>query len=471
MDAISLEDRVTTRRKRSSIRTDSRTPSSEPSSPRMEGRKKKIGEKRRRFAGKSARVESKRLDWELAEEETLNVVIPDSLEKEWEPDLLEKVSPLLGDAGERWRPALEEIEQFDWTPAETKHHRTTSHTTAFISPTASNAIHSLLVPIGGEDLSTPTTPLTPDLWRYISISTQNKLGEGAFGKVYLAKDKMSGTCYAVKYVKQKPGSNLASEIRHLLSLNHENLVKIEGYAAEDQTFKLLLQYVDGGTIRSLYHQYCQGSLSEKLTGHLAKQLLAGIAYMHEHSICHRDLKGSNILVSRMGVAKIADFGLSRKVHSGDVSAGLTRYSSGTLPAIPTDAQSSMSMHKGSWLWMPPECFLKDEPRGLAMDIWSFGCILMECATGHVPWYPAQAETLLYKLKEGKVPLDLLEVSEDVCGDELEALMVNCLSWFASQRPTAKECMHYGFIVNAEILSSTNYVEEIKRVKRRNKRRA
>jgi len=492
MDAIDAEEKAHSQRKRGSLRRTPTPASTAPSSPQLTGKQIKLGSKRRRFAGKSAktlpkepRSESTTLDAN-ADQKTLSAAIPAEAElsaelladfegelehpapsiegMEWEPDLLPPKPPLLGDPGVHFRPALEDI---DWTPAtpDLAHTRSTSYTTAFISPTAT-AFHQWLIPVAGEETSgmTPTTPITPDLWKYISISMQNKLGEGAFGKVYLAKDKASGKTYAVKQGIPKPGSDLANEIRHLLSLKeHPNLVRIEGYAAEDKTFKLLMEYCDGGSVRSLYYQYCQGSLSEKLTGHLMKQVLSGVAFLHSQSMVHRDLKGANILVSRKGVVKIADFGLARKVKV-DVNT-----SSSSLPAMPTD--SGMSMHKGSWLWMPPESFIKSEPRGLALDIWSFGCVLMECCTGHVPWHPMQAETVLYNLREGTVPLHGVEVSEDVCGDELQHLMEDCLNWSAANRPTAQACLEYPFIANAVILTHQAYVEEIKRVKKRNKRRA
>ena len=111
-----------------------------------------------------------------------------------------------------------------------------------------------------------------------------------------------------------------------------------------------------------------GPLNEELVRLYTRQILLGLAYLHDRSIVHRDVKGANVLVSEQGVCKLADFGCSKQLH------GLR---TGSLEA-------SLNALQGSVPWMAPEV-IKQSGHGRSADIWSVGATIVEMATASHPW--------------------------------------------------------------------------------------
>jgi serine/threonine protein kinase len=93
-----------------------------------------------------------------------------------------------------------------------------------------------------------------------------------------------------------------------------------------------------------------------------KQILEGLEYLHVNNIVHRDIKGSNVLVDRNGVCKLADFGNSKRLY----------------------CTKNDNQIKGTAHWMAPEV-IKQLKYGRFSDIWSLGCTIIEMATGSPPW--------------------------------------------------------------------------------------
>jgi serine/threonine protein kinase len=119
-----------------------------------------------------------------------------------------------------------------------------------------------------------------------------------------------------------------------------------------------LEYVTGGSIANMLTQF--GSFSENLIRRFSFQILRGIEYLHDKNIVHRDIKGANILVTDAGVAKLADFGCSKRI------VGLCTAS----------MEESMMALRGSIPWMAPEV-VKQTGSGRSSDIWSFGATMIE----------------------------------------------------------------------------------------------
>jgi len=128
-------------------------------------------------------------------------------------------------------------------------------------------------------------------------------------------------------------SALEREIELLRELQHENIVQYHGArtcvrftfasSSDRKTFftascidqehlNIFLEYVPGGSVTSLLRNY--GAFEEPLVKNFVRQILKGLAYLHEKDIIHRDIKGANILVDNKGGIKISDFGISKKVE-------------------------------------------------------------------------------------------------------------------------------------------------------------
>ena len=184
------------------------------------------------------------------------------------------------------------------------------------------------------------------------------LGGGSDGNVYKVelKDK-PGEYYALKKFKEnrnsKEGFNISAlrEIAILKELNHENIEKIIDTFYGVDSLYVQFEYVDCVLSKLIRYKLTQ----ENIKG-IMIQILTGLAEIHRNGILHRDLAPSNILITKKGVVKIADFGLSRFIASperGMTQRVITKY------------------------YRPPEIFFLARYYSFSIDIWSVGCILAE----------------------------------------------------------------------------------------------
>jgi len=206
-----------------------------------------------------------------------------------------------------------------------------------------------------------------------------KLGEGTYGVVYKARDKSTGNIVALKRIRiESPEEGVPSttirEITILKELNHENIVRLYDVIHEENKLTLVFEYVDQDLKKYMDNH---GSRVEKeLMKSFLYQLLKGIAVVHDHKVLHRDLKPQNLLISKKGIMKLADFGLARAF------------------GIPVRGYSSEVVT----LWYrPPDVLLGSKKYSTEIDIWSAGCIFGEMATGK-PLFPGNsAQSQLQKI--------------------------------------------------------------------------
>lgn len=192
------------------------------------------------------------------------------------------------------------------------------------------------------------------------------IGEGTFGKVYKGLNQSTGELLAIKQFYLADGSeeevdDLQKEIAVMWELDHEHIVRYLGTSKTDRFLYIVLEYVTGGSIASMLAQY--GPFTESLIRRFSLHILSGMQYLHSQGIIHRDIKGANILVTDAGIAKLADFGCSKRL------AGLCT----------TSLEESMHIMRGSVPWMAPEV-IKQAGYGRSSDIWSFGATLIEMGT-------------------------------------------------------------------------------------------
>lgn len=260
------------------------------------------------------------------------------------------------------------------------------------------------------------------------------LGRGAHGQVYECLNLDSGEIHVIKEVQlsgsvqqvQAEIAALKREIMTLKTLNHKNIVRyIHTQVSENRKgVEIIMEYVSGGSLRSVLDKY--GRLEEGVVAKYLKQALEGVAYLHENSIMHRDIKCANILVDQNGIIKLTDFGAAKHIsQSGDF----------------TESKSLT----GSPYWMAPEV-VRRSGHGFSSDIWSIGCVCIEMLTGSPPWADKsrQAVAILRLLCEITAPPPF-PPSSPKCKSFLDL----CLRLDASRRATAQELLRHPFITGLE----------------------
>lgn len=191
------------------------------------------------------------------------------------------------------------------------------------------------------------------------------LGHGATSTVYRAIYQNNGKSYALKAIKFTDKTEiiqtLVNELQTQSKLNHENVVHLFSAFYFQGRIHILMQFIDGASLGD--YLKIIPTIPEPALGYLTWQSLQGLLYLRQHHVIHRDLKPSNILLSRDGVARIADFGMAKQLRE---SSELSESFVGTI------------------CYMAPER-LSQEDYSFVSDIWSFGLITYESAIGKFPF--------------------------------------------------------------------------------------
>ena len=253
-----------------------------------------------------------------------------------------------------------------------------------------------------------------------------KIGAGGMGEVYRAHDQRLDRDVALKILPagvlsgEDGRRRFRMEARALSKLNHPNIAVVHDFDCQDGIDFLVMEYVEG---KSLLGVLETGALPEKEIAVLGAQIAEALEEAHEHGVVHRDLKPGNILVTPKGRAKVIDFGLAKFLHP---ASGLAA----------TESFVEVGFFAGTLPYMSPEQLL-GEPPDARSDIFSFGAVLYEMATGQRPFQAkvptALAEDIIHKPTPPPVRLRP-EISQS-----LEQIIVKCLAKDPSYRyQTAKE---------------------------------
>ena len=196
-----------------------------------------------------------------------------------------------------------------------------------------------------------------------------QIGRGGMAHVYAAWDTSLHRRVALKVLSRQSDPDIVSRFKReaqvLASLSHPNIVAIHDFLDAGNYFVTVMEHVEGRTLRE-HLQYGALRLEEAVL--YGSQIAEGLASAHDRKIIHRDLKPENILVSASGQAKLADFGLSKRLSPlagdrNDTDAGMIL---GTVP------------------YMSPEQ-ARGEPLDFRSDIFAFGIVLFEMVTGMNPF--------------------------------------------------------------------------------------
>ncbi|KAK6125751.1 hypothetical protein DH2020_040506 [Rehmannia glutinosa] len=202
-----------------------------------------------------------------------------------------------------------------------------------------------------------------------------KVGQGTYSNVYKARDKSTGKIVALKKVRfdtSEPQSVkfMAREIIMLKKLDHPNIIKLEGIATSRMQYSLYLVFDFMQSDLTKVISRPEGRLTEPQVKSYMQQLLSGLQHCHERGILHRDIKGSNLLIDKDGVLKIADFGLANTYLN--------------KPKRPLTSRVVTLWYRA------PELLLGSTDYGVGIDLWSAGCLLAEMFVGR-PIMPGRNE--------------------------------------------------------------------------------
>ncbi|KAI1452835.1 cell division control protein [Annulohypoxylon moriforme] len=276
------------------------------------------------------------------------------------------------------------------------------------------------------------------------------LGKGAFGSVYKAIHWGTGEAVAVKQIKlvNLPKSELRmieAEIDLLKNLNHDNIVKYIGFVKSADCLNIILEYCENGSLHSICKAY--GKFPENLVGVYMTQVLQGLQYLHDQGVIHRDIKGANILTTKDGKVKLADFGVSTSTLAGP------------------DKEAQVV---GTPYWMAPE-IIELSGATPASDIWSLGCTVIELLSGKPPYYHLQAMPALFAIVNDDHP-PLPEGVSSAARD----FLIQCFQKDPNLRVSARKLLKHNWIVgcrrsDAPVAKAPgNFSQAVEEVKQWNK---
>ncbi len=215
-----------------------------------------------------------------------------------------------------------------------------------------------------------------------------KLGEGAMGQVFRARDGELQREVALKFLLSHTGLVEAAlrEARVIAYLDHENIVRIFDVGEWRGTLEappvpfLVTEYLEGELLASMLRRERPGP---RRTLEILEAIATGLAHAHERHIVHRDLKPANVFLTRHGGVKLLDFGL----------AYLTAGKEPHTPYLPT---------AGTPAYMAPEQW-RGEPQDARTDVWAAGVVLYELLTGRLPYPSATVEELRARVLSAEPP--------------------------------------------------------------------
>ncbi|MGA2654483.1 MAG: protein kinase [Gammaproteobacteria bacterium] len=246
---------------------------------------------------------------------------------------------------------------------------------------------------------------------YSDIKRGKDLGKGSFGIVYQgtwANMQVAVKELQVKQLSEKHTEEFKNEAKIMANLTTEHIVRL--YAICTQPYCLVMEYMEKGSLHAVLHG--EETLDWTTRKTIALDVAYGLSFIHSKDILHRDLKSLNVLINRQNRAKLTDFGLS---------------------TIKKESSSSTQQTNavGTLLWMAPELFQRKAKHTTESDVYSYGVILYEIASGKVPFEDEEITNqalIMEWIKNGEhddIPAD--------CPAPFGQLIVNCWKVKPSER--------------------------------------
>lgn len=263
------------------------------------------------------------------------------------------------------------------------------------------------------------------------------IGKGSFGRVYKGKDMRSAAVVAIKIIDidasdtQDPRhadsySDVLKEIAALSTLS-ETKAKNINFVIEalviGQSMWLITEYCSGGSVATLMKPTFPAGLQEKWIIPILREVVEALRYVHAAGIIHRDIKCANVLITEVGGVQLCDFGIAGVIESK------------------ADKRSTII---GTPHWMAPELLTGSASYGKEVDIWAFGAMVYEIATG-LP--PNVANGIPYERLGSYLKQHVPRLEGDQYSSELRSLVAYCLEEEPQARPSIEAVQKHPYILN------------------------
>ena len=243
------------------------------------------------------------------------------------------------------------------------------------------------------------------------------IGAGGMGEVYRARDTRLGRTVAVK-VLFAPGGPVSAarqrflrEARAISALSHPNVCALYDVGSHEGTDYLVMELLEGQTLRE---RLARGPLPAPDLLRIAREIASALHAAHRAGMVHRDLKPANVMLTRSGV-KLLDFGLARPVRGA-------RTADGTLLEGPDLTEAGTVV--GTVQYMSPEQ-LEGREADERSDVFAFGAVLYEMATGRKAFEGTSAPTIMSAILSGRTPR--FPAGESALPPLLEEIVTACLA--------------------------------------------
>ena len=205
-----------------------------------------------------------------------------------------------------------------------------------------------------------------------------ELGNGSFGRVFLARHNKTRVLYAIKAIDKKNKTNIEEkpyfrrELEVMYKIHHPNVVKLFGHFEDNNYCYFIMEYINKGNVYNLLTLDKKRQLSTKFVASIMKDVISATYFLHYMNppIIHRDIKPENVLLNEGIVAKLTDFGWSNYIQEDKERKTVC----------------------GTPIYLAPE-IIKEQGHDERVDIWCIGVLLFELITGTVPFKGNDIETL------------------------------------------------------------------------------